>query len=96
MSIRQGETLNRYKAEGDEAHITPLQLDVIENLLRLYTNPGDLVFSPFAGIGSEGYQAILMDRQFTGIELKKEYYAEAIKNLRQAQSERNQNHLFDL
>lgn len=88
--IRQGHTLNRVKGNDDERHISPLQLDTIGNLIELYSNPGDMVLSPFAGIGSEGYQALLMGRQFTGIELKPEYFDQACKNLHQAEIERSQ------
>ena len=76
-------TLNKVEAreDEDERHICPLQLDVIERCLKLWSNPGDLVFSPFAGIGSEGYQALKMDRRFLGVELKHKYYSVALKNL---------------
>ena len=66
-----------------------IQLDVIERCLALWSNPNDIVLSPFAGIGSEGYKAIEMDRRFIGIELKSSYYNEALKNLKQAVYERN-------
>jgi DNA modification methylase len=81
--IRQTDTLNTKaaKGEGDTKHICPLQLGVINRLIRLYTNPGELVLSPFAGIGSEGYEAIKLGRRFYGIELKPEYHAAACKNL---------------
>lgn len=82
--ISQTRTLQSIKANNDERHICPLQLDTIRDLLRLYSNPGDKILSPFAGIGSEGYQAILMGRQFIGIELKQEYYEQAIQNLHEA------------
>jgi DNA modification methylase len=88
--IRQGHTLNRVKGNDDERHISPLQLDTIQNLIELYSNPGEMVLSPFAGIGSEGYQALLMGRQFVGIELKQEYFDQAVKNLRQAEMEHQQ------
>ncbi len=86
MDIRQGNTLNfkAARAERDERHICPLQLDVIERCLRLWTNPDDLVLSPFAGIGSEGYQALKMGRRFIGIELKPEYAKQAVLNLKKA------------
>ena len=61
-----------------------MQLDVIERAMNLWTAKGDLVFSPFTGIGSEGYTAIKMGRKFIGSELKKSYYEVAIKNLNQA------------
>lgn len=72
------------KADDDEKHMCPLQLPLIDRCVRLWSNPGETVFSPFAGIGSEGYQAIQRGRRFHGIELKPEYYNVAVKNLRTA------------
>jgi hypothetical protein len=88
MTVNQSRTLQRTsaRAERDERHIAPLQLDVIENACRLWTNPGDLVLSPFGGIGSEGYGAITMGRRFVGVELKRSYYEQAVKNLRRLTS----------
>lgn len=82
MDIDQGRTLNREAAreQKDERHICPLQLDVIERALTLYTNPGDTVLTPFLGIGSEIYQALIMGRKGIGIELKESYYNQAVKN----------------
>ena len=82
MDIRQSNTLNARAArdDKDERHICPLQLDVIERALTLYTNPGDTVLSPFAGIGSEIYQALVMGRRGIGVELKESYYRQAVKN----------------
>ena len=87
MDINQSNTLNRTSAreEKDERHICPLQLDVIDRALTLWSNEGDIVLSPFAGIGSEGYQAIKMGRKFIGIELKESYYNQASKNLEVAE-----------
>ena len=84
--IKETDTLNvrGTKGEGDTKHICPLQLGVINRLIRLYTNPGEVVFSPFAGIGSEGYEALKLGRRFYGCELKKEYHETAIKNLDKA------------
>ncbi len=81
-AIRQTRTLNAKagKGEDDTKHICPLQLDLIERAVRLYSNPDEIVFSPFAGIGSEGYTALRLGRRFYGCELKSEYYAAAIKN----------------
>lgn len=83
MDIKQSNTLQYRNARdnNDERHIAPLQLDVIERCLKLWSNPGDLVFSPFTGIGSEGYMSVKMDRKFIGSELKKSYYDIAVKNL---------------
>ena len=82
MDIKQGNTLNRKPArdERDERHICPLQLDVIERAIHLWTNPNDIVLSPFAGIGSEIYAAIKMGRRGLGIELKESYYVQAVIN----------------
>jgi hypothetical protein len=83
FDIRQTRTLNyKIAREGkDEKHICPLQLDVIERCLDLWTNPGDLVYSPFAGIGSEGWCSLRMKRRFVGSELKESYFNVAVKNL---------------
>ncbi len=96
MDIRQTNTLQKEPArtEKDVKHICPLQLDVIGRGLVLWSNPNDLVFSPFAGIGSEGYQALLMGRKFIGIELKKEYFECAVNNLETAEHEIKQSDLF--
>lgn len=87
MDIDQSNTLSRKEAreEEDERHICPLQLDVIERGIRLWTNEGDTVLSPFMGIGSEGYQALKMGRKFIGAELKESYWKVAVKNLKQAE-----------
>ena len=83
LDIKETNTLNvkGTKGENDTKHICPLQLDVIERLVRLYSNPGELVFSPFTGIGSEGFVALTLGRRFCGCELKDEYVATAKKNL---------------
>lgn len=89
MDIRQSNTLQYRSAreDKDEKHICPLQLDVIARGVELWSNPGDIVFSPFAGIGSEGYQSIKMGRRFVGVELKQSYYQLAAKNLAAATDE---------
>ena len=85
MDINMSDTLQKMaKDEQDERHICPLQLGVIKRCLGLYSNPGDVVLSPFAGIGSEGYQSLIMGRKFIGFELKTSYYNQAIKNLQKA------------
>lgn len=84
MNIQQGNVLNGWrgaKGENDEKHVCPLQLDVIENCLRLYSKPGDVVLDPFNGIGSTGYVAIKMFRRYLGFELKREYATMAASNL---------------
>ncbi len=96
--IRETDTLNvaEGRAEDDTKHICPLQLAVIDRLIRLYTNPSEIVFSPFTGIGSEGYMALRKYRRFYGCELKKEYYMAALKNLERAMQQRNDDAgLFD-
>ena len=82
--IRETNTLNTRvaKESADERHICPLQLEVIRRGVELWTNPGDVVLSPFAGIGSEGYVAIQAGRRFVGVELKASYYRQAAENLR--------------
>lgn len=84
--IKQGDTLNRQHArdDKDERHICPLQLDLIGRCLELWTNPGDIVLDPFAGIGSVPYIALKMDRQAIGIELKESYYKCAVENCEKA------------
>lgn len=82
-----------FTAEGCIVHNCPLQLDVIKRAVVLWSNPGELVFSPFSGIGSEGYQALKEGRRFLGAELKPEYFAQATRNLNGA---RAQGDLFSL
>jgi len=83
MDINPSNTLQKdsCRDEKDERHICPLQLEVIERAIDLWTNPNDLILSPFAGIGSEGYVSLKRDRRFVGIELKRSYYDQARKNL---------------
>ena len=83
MDINPSDTLQYRSAREneDEKHICPLQLEVIRRAMKLWTNPGDTVLSPFAGIGSEGYVAIQEGRKFIGVELKGSYYGQAVKNL---------------
>jgi DNA modification methylase len=85
--INQSATLNRKaaKEEKDERHICPLQLPVIERCLELWSNPGDVVLDPFDGIGSTGYQSLLMGRRHVGVELKESYYNLAVENLQTAE-----------
>jgi hypothetical protein len=88
--LRETDTLNvrGTKGENDTKHICPLQLGVIDRLVRLYSNEGEIVFSPFAGIGSEGYQSLYRGRRFLGCELKPEYHAKCLENLQDALSRR--------
>lgn len=94
--INQSDTLNARMAreDKDERHICPLQLPVIERLVELYTNPGDTVFTPFLGIGSEVYQSILMGRKGIGIELKPQYFNCAVENIKNAETANDQISLF--
>jgi len=86
MDINFQRTLNVQGAReaADERHVCPLAMDVIERALQLWTNPGDVVLSPFAGIGSEGHVALQMGRKFVGVELKESYYRQAARNLENA------------
>ena len=98
MDINPSNTL-QYRAareNSDERHICPLQLDVIERAVKLWSNPGDTVLSPFGGIGSEGYIAVKDGRKYIGIELKKSYFDLACKNLAAAVEESQALTLFDM
>lgn len=96
MDINPNETLQGTSAREneDERHICPLQLEVIRRALRLWSKPGDIVLSPFAGIGSEGFESVKAGRRFVGVELKRSYWEQAVKNLRRAEVERGQVGLF--
>ena len=96
MDINQSDTLQCRQArdDKDERHLCPLQLDVIERCLQLWTMPGDVVLSPFAGIGSEIYQAVILGRLGIGIELKPSYYRWAIEYMHQAEEVRKTRMLF--
>jgi len=97
MDIQQSNTLNRTSArdERDEKHICPLQLDVIERCVELWSAKGDTVFTPFLGIGSEAYQSLKMHRRAVGIELKESYYKQAVKNCELAITSKEQIDLFE-
>jgi len=92
MDINQSDTLQRKSAreEADERHVCPLQLEVIRRALKLWSNPGDWVFSPFMGIGSEGYVALQEGRRFIGVELKESYYKQACLNLQAAEDAKDE------
>ena len=94
--INQTYVLNKREGtdEKDERHICPLQIDLIRRCVQLWSEPGDVVLSPFAGIGSEGYGAIKEGRRFLGIELKSSYFEKAIENLEKVREERRQERLF--
>ena len=91
MDIRQTHTLNARIARepNDEKHLCPLQLDVIERACVLWSNPGEVVLTPFMGVGSECYGAVLNGRKAIGIELKESYYRQAVKNLQEIKNEEN-------
>lgn len=87
FDINYSKTLNKEGKESeDEKHIAPLQLETIERAIHLWTNPGETVFTPFLGIGSEVFQAIKMGRKGVGVELKRSYFDVAVKNCRNAVS----------
>lgn len=96
--IRESDTLHVAEARGDddERHICPLQLGTIERCIRLWSNPNDLILSPFTGIGSEGYEAVRLGRRFVGFELKPQYAEVAAKNLDAAVAAKAQGSLFDV
>lgn len=96
--IDQTNVLNYQQARDgeDEKHICPLQLDVIARSIDLWSNKGETVFSPFSGIGSEGYEAVRMGRKYVGIELKESYWKTSQKFLREAELTANAPTLFDL
>lgn len=102
MDVRQTYTINSSQVTGiplskgneDERHVCPLQIDVIENALFLWSNPGDVVLSPFMGVGSEGFVSLKQGRKFVGVELKPEYFTQACRHLEHA--ERNAAQLFSM
>jgi len=96
MDIDYGNTLNKQDARGekDEKHICPLQLDTIDRAIQLWSNKGDVVLTPFMGIGSEVYQAVLDERKGIGFELKESYFNEAVKNIQRAEAEMRSGRLF--
>jgi hypothetical protein len=87
-NIRESDTLNvrAARADDDDRHICPLQLGTIERCVRLWSNPGEMVLSPFAGIASEGYESVRLGRRFLGCELKREYWQAGVTNLRAVES----------
>lgn len=89
MTVRQTNVLNGRGAKdvGDERHICPLQLDVIERALVMWSNPCDTVFSPFMGIGSEGYVSRKLGRKFVGVELKESYWKQACSNIESVEAQ---------
>lgn len=96
--IRESDTLNTAvaRSDQDERHICPLQLGLIERVIRLWSNRGETVVSPFGGIGSEGHEAVRLGRRFIGCELKPSYWRTACSNLRSAENMAKQSSLFDV
>lgn len=94
--IKETRTLNTRvaKENADERHIAPLQLDFVERCVRLWSNPGELVLTPFAGIGTEVYVAVQLGRRGVGIELKPSYWRTAVDNLERLDAEQQQDTLF--
>lgn len=93
--IKESDTLNTYEAKenDDERHIVPLQLETIENCIRLWSNEGDVIFDPFTGIGSVAYVALQNNRKALGTELKPRYFQTAVKNCQRAIATRKQQEL---
>lgn len=83
------------RSEDDEKHVHPLQLDVINRVVILRTNPGEVVLTPFMGVGSEVYGAVMNNRKGVGIELKESYFNQAVKNLKKAEIEYKESNLFE-
>jgi DNA modification methylase len=96
MDIRQTHTLDARQArdDDDEKHLCPLQLDVIERACVLWSNPGEVVLTPFMGVGSEVYGAVLNSRRGIGVELKPSYYRQAVKNMELCKSHEQAGDLF--
>jgi DNA modification methylase len=96
VGIRETDTLQVAEGRGadDEKHVCPLQLGTIDRCIKLYSNPGETVLSPFMGIGSEGYQAVKLGRKFVGCELKESYFQLAVRNLRRAEHDALASSLF--
>jgi DNA modification methylase len=98
LGIHESDTLRYASARGadDEKHICPLQLGTIERCVKLYSNPGETVLTPFLGIGSEAYESVRLGRRAIGIELKQSYYETAVKNLAAIEADMSQPTLLDL
>jgi DNA modification methylase len=96
MDVNASDTLQFMSGKDDDdvKHITPTQLEVWKRCLALWSNPGDTVLTPFMGIGSEVWQAVKMGRKAIGIELKKSYFDQAVRNLQEVLDEKKQGALF--
>jgi DNA modification methylase len=86
MNTRETDVLNATRDPNDEKHICPMPLDLTTRAVTMWSNPGDVVLSPFMGIGSEGFCALKLRRKFIGVELKESYFRQAVKNLQSAES----------
>jgi DNA modification methylase len=97
LDVSESDTLQYAggRAHDDEKHVCPLQLGTIERCIKLYSNPGETVLTPFMGIGSEAYQAVKLGRKAIGIELKPSYFELAVRNLRNAEMESSMPSLFE-
>lgn len=84
-NTRETDVLNVGAKTDEERHLCPMPLDLIMRCILSYSNPSDTVYSPFAGIGSEGYQAIRYGRRFIGTELSPKYFPQAVRNLKIAE-----------
>lgn len=93
MHTRETDVLNATRDPKDEKHICPMPLDLTTRAITLWSNPGDVVLSPFMGIGSEGYCAMKLKRKFIGVELKESYFRQACRNIDAA--EKSAESLFD-
>jgi DNA modification methylase len=87
MNTRETDVLNAQRNPQDEKHICPLPLDLIERAIALWSNVGDVVLSPFMGIGSEGVVALKRRRKFVGVELKESYWRQACRHLVNAEGQ---------
>jgi DNA modification methylase len=94
--IRSMRTLNVAAAReaSDVRHIAAMSLDMIDRAVQLWSNPGDIIFDPFTGIGSTGYEAVKAGRRFCGAELKNAYWRQAVVNLKAAEQELKSGTLF--
>lgn len=95
MDTRETEVLNTAARTDEERHLCPMPLDLTRRIVLQYTNPGEVVYSPFTGIGSEGYEAIKNGRRFIGTELEPKYFRQAVRHLTAAEEMSTHGNLFD-
>lgn len=98
MNMRETDVLNARIARDEKAekHLCPMPLDITRRAIRLWSNPGDVILSPFMGVGSEGFASLGLGRKFIGVELKESYYRQAVKYLEDAEKETASGSLIDL